>query len=194
MAKKFFLDFKKMQLKNSTKTFKMSKNEITQEKINNFYNELLGQNQKRGYFLNPDQEFTKGLLEGLLVNEERYGYQACPCRLSSGKKEEDLDIICPCYYRDPDLSEFGNCYCGLYVSKNIKEGKNQIKPIPERRPNKEARLKMKEEKNENSKKEIGGLDYPVWRCEVCGYICALDEAPDICPICGATKERFSRFM
>lgn len=37
------------------------------------------------------------------------------------------------------------------------------------------------------------LEYPVWRCNVCGYLCARDEAPDICPICGVDKDRFSRF-
>lgn len=45
----------------------------------------------------------------LLINERRYGYRACPCRLASGAKEEDLDIICPCDYRDADLNEHGGC-------------------------------------------------------------------------------------
>jgi rubrerythrin len=35
---------------------------------------------------------------------------------------------------------------------------------------------------------------PVWRCKVCGYLCARDEPPEVCPICKATKERFERFM
>ena len=51
--------------------------------------------------MNPDVEFTKELVKGILVNEKRYGYWNCPCRLASGNKEEDLDIICPCDYRDP---------------------------------------------------------------------------------------------
>jgi rubrerythrin len=29
---------------------------------------------------------------------------------------------------------------------------------------------------------------------VCGYLCAREEAPGICPICKAKKERFERFM
>jgi ferredoxin-thioredoxin reductase catalytic chain len=63
-----------------------------------------------GYFLNPDIEFTKALIRGLLTNEKRYGYQACPCRLASGVKEEDIDIICPCDYRDADVLEHGTCF------------------------------------------------------------------------------------
>jgi rubrerythrin len=38
------------------------------------------------------------------------------------------------------------------------------------------------------------LSYPVWRCKVCGYICARDEPPDQCPICKVGKERFERFI
>jgi ferredoxin-thioredoxin reductase catalytic chain len=38
------------------------------------------------------------------------------------------------------------------------------------------------------------LSYPVWRCKVCGYLCARDEPPDICPICKVKKERFERFV
>lgn len=30
------------------------------------------------YNLNPDIPFTRSLIEGLLINQERYGYQACP--------------------------------------------------------------------------------------------------------------------
>ncbi len=63
-----------------------------------------------GYNLNPDREFTSALVEGLLVNQERYGYQVCPCRRALGDRQQDLDIICPCDYRDADLEEFGSCY------------------------------------------------------------------------------------
>lgn len=33
---------------------------------------------------------------------------------------------------------------------------------------------------------------PVYICEVCGYTVE-GEAPDKCPICGATKEKFRKF-
>jgi len=38
------------------------------------------------------------------------------------------------------------------------------------------------------------LPLPVWRCKVCGYLCAREGPPEICPICKAKKERFERFM
>jgi len=148
--------------------------------------------RKNGYFLNPDNEFTMELMEGLLANEKRFGHQACPCRLAAGDRKEDLDIICPCDYRDADLEDFGACYCALYVSKEIADGKAKPEPIPERRPVKrEDRPQFKEQ---ISAEAPSGLSHPVWRCRVCGYLAARDEPPGICPICKATKDRFERFM
>jgi len=99
---------------------------IGKEEHDNFYQKVKKDVEAYGYHLNPDIEFTKELLSGILTNEKRYGYGVCPCRLASGNKEEDLDIICPCDYRDPDLNEYGTCYCGLYVSGDILEGKKEL--------------------------------------------------------------------
>ena len=107
--------------------------EVSDQEVEKTYQRLDKQAESAGYHLNPDVEFTKDLVKNLLFNGKRYGYWACPCRLASGKKEEDLDIICPCDYRDPDLTEFGACYCALYVSQEIKDGKKQAEAIPERR-------------------------------------------------------------
>ncbi len=87
-----------------------------------------------GYFFNTNEEQVDSLLQGLLTNKERYGYMSCPCRLASGKKEKDRDIICPCVYREPDVKEYGSCYCGLYVSSDWNEGKIAHEHVPERRP------------------------------------------------------------
>ena len=90
--------------------------------------------EKKGYFFNNDKSITLGLVDGLLVNKERYGYMACPCRLASGDFENDRDIICPCLYRQPDLEQFGSCYCNLYVSKEWNNGTVPQVFVPERRP------------------------------------------------------------
>ena len=88
----------------------MSVPAVAPEEINGLYERLKKDAEAGGYHLNPDVEMTKALVKGLLTNEKRYGYQACPCRLAAGKKEEDLDIICPCDYRDADVVEFDACY------------------------------------------------------------------------------------
>jgi ferredoxin-thioredoxin reductase catalytic subunit len=108
--------------------------DISDEQVDRVYSRLDKFAESKGYHLNPDAEYTKDLIRSLLVNQKRYGYWVCPCRLASGDRDEDKDIICPCDYRDPDVEEFGACYCALYVSKEIKEGKKQAEPIPERRP------------------------------------------------------------
>ena len=93
----------------------------------------------QGICLNKDREFVMDILRGLLTNEARYGYRSCPCRLSWGEREKDKDIVCPCVYRDPDIKEFGSCFCGLYVSAAWNEGTIEHKHVPERRP-KEKRV------------------------------------------------------
>jgi ferredoxin-thioredoxin reductase catalytic subunit/glutaredoxin len=90
--------------------------------------------EPKGYYFNRDREKTFQLLRGLLVNRDRYGYMSCPCRLAAGDREMDKDIICPCEYREPDVREFGSCYCNLYVSKEWNEGPIIDRQfVPERR-------------------------------------------------------------
>lgn len=161
----------------------------TEEEVESLYQKLRSEAEDGGYHLNPDVEFTKELVRGILVNERRYGYWACPCRLASGNKPEDLDIICPCDYRDPDISEHGACYCALYVSDAVVRGEKPAAPIPERRPPPGERLRPR-----SIATVMGTLPVPVWRCRVCGYLCARDSPPETCPICRAKKERFERFI
>jgi ferredoxin-thioredoxin reductase catalytic chain len=89
---------------------------------------------QKGYPFNRDRAKVNEILEGLLINRERYGYMCCPCRLASGDRENDRDIICPCAYREDDLHEFGSCYCSLYVTPAWNEGNQPVEYVPERRP------------------------------------------------------------
>ena len=161
--------------------------------------------QENRYYLCPDEELLTDLIDGLAKNEDRYGYGACPCRISSGLKDYDVDIICPCEYRDADVNEFGMCYCGLFVSKEIKDDPSKMSSIPERRPP-EAQDAAMEAKQKVTKGELPGLEehvqvqvgtdskgIPIWRCTVCGYLCARELPPPICPICKAKRDKFERF-
>lgn len=165
-------------------------NNITDNEIKQLYEKLNKDAEEGGYHLNPDKEFTKQLIKSLIINQQRYGYPSCPCRLASGNKQKDLDIICPCDYRDPDIIEYGACYCGLYVSEKILKGEMKLESIPERRIQPEKREKAKEV----NMSTLGPLPYPVWRCKVCGYLCARNSPPEVCPICKATNERFEKFI
>lgn len=102
-------------------------------KAEQLYETLRKIQEPKGYHFNKDKKRVCDLLEGLLINKERYGYMACPCRLASGNKDNDQDIICPCVYRGPDVREYGSCYCNLYVSREWNEGEIPHEYVPERR-------------------------------------------------------------
>lgn len=90
--------------------------------------------EPKGYLFNSDRKRTLELAEALQLNRERYGYMACPCRIASGDRETDRDIICPCEYREADVKAYGSCYCNLYVSEEWNEGGAPHPAVPERRP------------------------------------------------------------
>ncbi len=102
--------------------------------VEKLYEKLKKSQEPKGYLFNKDKERVFELLEALLTNKTRYGYMGCPCRLLSGDKENDKDIICPCVYRTPDVEEFGSCYCNLYVSEAWNNEEIDRKYVPERRP------------------------------------------------------------
>jgi ferredoxin-thioredoxin reductase catalytic chain len=102
--------------------------------VERLYDMLRKVQEPKGFFFNKDKNRVFELLEGLLKNKERYGYMCCPCRLASRDREKDKDIICPCVYRDPDVKEYGSCYCNLYVSEAWNQEKIPHSYVPERRP------------------------------------------------------------
>ncbi len=102
--------------------------------VEELYNMLRKTQEPIGYFFNKEPEVVRDLLSSLLTNKERYGYMSCPCRLASGERDKDKDIICPCIYREPDVKDYGSCYCNLYVSKDWNDNKMTHPYVPERRP------------------------------------------------------------
>lgn len=152
--------------------------------------------QAHGYRLNPDPDFLRELIEGLIVNEERYGYPSCPCRMAAGIFEVDRDIICPCDYRDPDVEEFGACYCSLYVDQATYE-RGETRPIPERRTyEKQFRSLEPTGSSENEKalapasESVLTVDRKLYFCKQCGYVVFREDPPYVCPICRAKREMF----
>ncbi len=108
--------------------------------VNDLYEKLKEIQEPKGYFFNSDREMVIELLNSLLTNKKRYGYMACPCRLAAEDKDFDKDIICPCVYREPDVKEFGSCYCSLYVSKEWNDDKIPHEYVPERRPDEKTTI------------------------------------------------------
>jgi len=158
-----------------------------------------------GCYLNPNSRFLNDLFDGLKQNEERYGYPSCPCRLATGKFELDRDIICPCDYRDPDVKEYGCCYCALYVRKDVFEGKTSTQPIPERRPKEKLDRAYgkggvsvvppaKTSETVATVAKSPQIKMKIWYCRQCGYVCFREDPPYICPICKAKREMFAELQ
>lgn len=87
--------------------------------------------KKQDLLLNPDTDHVKSVAEGLMEMYNSLKYFCCPCRESWGNREKDRDIICPCDYCKEDLKEYGQCYCGLFVSED--KAADDIASIPDRR-------------------------------------------------------------
>jgi rubrerythrin len=118
----------------------------------------------------------------------------------------DRDIICPCDYRDPDVAEYGTCYCALYMRKNLYEGKTPINPIPERRPpEKQARAydtggtatpmpaaQQASETKPTAPSQPDQVKKKLWYCKQCGYVVYREDPPYVCPICKAKREMFAQ--
>ena len=154
---------------------------------------------KHDWKLVANREMLDHLVNGLLENFNRYGYYNCPCRDSQNDRKKDRDIICPCDYRNPDIEEYGQCYCALYVRKDVHEGKTALQPIPERRPankqsraykihNKPAKILIK---RPGKSKESAKIKLKLYYCKQCGYICFREDPPYICPICKAKENMFA---
>ena len=162
-----------------------------------------------GYYLTPQPELLQMFLEGLKTNEERYGYPSCPCRLASGNLEFDRDIICPCDYRDPDVAQYGACYCRLYVTKQVYDSQN-LPEVPERRPLEKQQRAYGTQAFAKQASAVEAQEKPpaltptpqqgetqtkikkkLWYCKQCGYVVFREDPPYVCPICKAKREMFA---
>jgi len=109
----------------------------TKEGMLEYCNKVAHKNQ---WILNKEEETLSELLDGLIVNKNKYGYQSCPCRLASGNRELDRDLICPCNYSSLDIKEHGTCYCNLYMRSDFYETVDMVFVlVPERRPKEKER-------------------------------------------------------
>lgn len=109
----------------------MSATQMDARRIRRFIDNVARRN---GWRVVQDESFLGYLVEGFLLNYERYGYLQCPCREGWGEREKDSDIVCPCSYSTPDIEEHGHCYCGLFLSEKYAAKGEPPMSIPERRP------------------------------------------------------------
>ncbi|QEN09300.1 ferredoxin:thioredoxin reductase [Oceanispirochaeta crateris] len=87
--------------------------------------------KKQGLILNNDKDHVDSIADGLMEMYNSLGYFNCPCREAWGDRKKDRDIICPCSYCEMDVQEYGQCYCGLFVSEDSQD--KELGSIPDRR-------------------------------------------------------------
>lgn len=105
---------------------------MAERSLQDTHNFIVKAAQHNGWKPNPDTEFVATIAAGLTTNVNRHGYYLCPCRDGDGDRKLDKDIVCPCVYAAPDIDQYGQCFCGLFVST---DHQGPVRQIPERRPN-----------------------------------------------------------
>ena len=109
----------------------MKKVDRTEEDVHDFVKKAA---KHYGWEVIADTDHLVTLCQGLLTNYRRYGFYSCPCRHSWGDSRLDTDIACPCEYSHEDIGEYGQCYCGLFLSRDFAASGASPTMIPERRP------------------------------------------------------------
>ena len=67
--------------------------------------------------LNPDKKIVETVIKGLFKNKQVHGEVYCPCRVVTGDKEKDKEIICPCVFDKREIELDGHCKCFLFVGE-----------------------------------------------------------------------------
>jgi len=73
--------------------------------------------EKTDFKLN-DKEHIDIVAKGVLTMEEKTGLKLCPCRLSDGSKEKNIELLCPCNFKiQTKWKQQDECWCGLFVKR-----------------------------------------------------------------------------
>ncbi|MEM3030118.1 MAG: ferredoxin-thioredoxin reductase catalytic domain-containing protein [Candidatus Micrarchaeia archaeon] len=79
---------------------------------------LKGFTEGKDFELNPDSAHVEFIVKGVFALEKTKGLKYCPCRLTSGDKQKDLELLCPCNFKIQEAwSNWGRCWCGLFVKR-----------------------------------------------------------------------------
>ncbi|MFA7708126.1 MAG: ferredoxin-thioredoxin reductase catalytic domain-containing protein [Candidatus Pacearchaeota archaeon] len=77
---------------------------------------LRQKNSPEKFKINPDSKRVELLANGVLNNENEFGFKFCPCRMTLGDLKEDTKLICPCNFKSQKTwREKGECWCSLFV-------------------------------------------------------------------------------
>jgi ferredoxin-thioredoxin reductase catalytic chain len=76
--------------------------------------------ENKDFQLNSDQNHADTAMKGVLENEKKLGFKFCPCQLQTGNFKEDIKLLCPCNFKaQKTWQEKGECWCGLFIKKEV---------------------------------------------------------------------------
>ena len=88
----------------------------TKESIMKAFEEYCDKNGT--FIINTDKKHVDFIIDGLFHNEKTTGLKLCPCRISDGTRQKDLELLCPCnFFAQKTFIEKGRCWCGLFLKK-----------------------------------------------------------------------------
>lgn len=94
----------------------MAEKEI--ETLLKIWQEFAERQTEEKFILNPDKSRVLMLARGVLENEKNHGFKFCPCRITTGDREKDLKLICPCNFKiQKNWQTIGQCWCSLFVKE-----------------------------------------------------------------------------
>jgi len=73
-----------------------------------------------GYKFTPDEELADFLLEQEVMLEETKGAPYCPCQGRTGRRADDMRVVCPCIpFHRAHFDAMRRCWCGLFVHQDV---------------------------------------------------------------------------
>lgn len=83
-----------------------------------FWQDWIDKQESDKFVLNSDMQVVTDVAIGIFDNEVKKGFKYCPCRLPTGNKVKDLELICPCNFKIQDTwKDRGECWCSLFVKE-----------------------------------------------------------------------------
>lgn len=88
-----------------------------------------------GYRFNSDDEFVEAVLTAELGILEMAGDVYCPCRIRTGDRKADAQIVCPCIpFHRVQFAALRKCWCGLFVRVDVADDTELVGVIDEPEP------------------------------------------------------------
>ena len=68
-----------------------------------------------GIKINPNEKIVNNVIRRMIVIKKEKGENYCPCRITTGDKKKDKEIICPCVFHRGEIELQDGCHCSLFV-------------------------------------------------------------------------------